>query len=364
MATRQGCSEGERPAPWGLHIFCAPEADQSNSYSRYVVSLLVMELRQLQVLVAVAEHGSFSAAADHLGTVQSNVSAHIARLENELGATLVDRRAGRLTEEGELALARAYRVLSELEALATDVGSMRAEISGTVRVGMIGTTARWLAPALLADLSSSHPKLRLLVTEGPTSGLEPQLAAGRLDLAVLDAPGSGPRPVSEPLFEEQIVLVTRADCDPTNGREVISISDLAEIGLLLPALGTTFRAEIDAVVKPSGVKFRPLIEVDGVRLLASLVFDGHGAALLPSSAVPAFLRDQVRLVRVEGMAQRHVGLAIRGRGMPSAPARVVISALRELASHPGRLPEGLRPATEGDGAISDGAPRLVGAPNG
>lgn len=322
-----------------------------------------MELRQLQVLVAVAEQGSFSAAADHLGTVQSNVSAHIARLEKELAATLVDRGAGRLTEEGELALARAYRVLSELEALSTDVGAMRAEISGTVRVGMIGTTARWLAPALLADLSLSHPRLRLVVTEGPTSGLEPQLAAGRLDLAVLTHPIPGRDLVSEALFEEQIVLVTRVDCDPTDGRDAISISDLSEIGLLLPAPGTTFRAEIEAVVRPAGVKLRPLIEVDGVRLLASLAFDGHGPALLPSSAVPAFLRDQVRLVRVDGMAQRHVGLATRGRGMPSAPARVVISALRELASHPGRLPEGLRPAADGD-ATSDGAPRLVGAPNG
>ena len=323
-----------------------------------------MELRHLQVLVAVAEHGSFSAAADHLGTVQSNVSAHMARLEKELGATLVDRGAGRLTEEGELALARAYRVLSELEALTTDVGSLRAEIAGTVRVGMIGTTARWLAPALLGDLSSSHPRLRLVVTEGPTSGLEPQLAAGRLDLAVLTHPVPGRDLVSEPLFEEEIVLVTRSDCDPTGGRDSISIRDLSDIELLLPATGTTFRSEIEAVTRPIGVRLRPLIEVDGVRLLASLVFDGHGPALLPSSAVPAFLRSEVRLVKVDGMAQRHVGLSVRGRGMPSAPARAVISALRELASHPGRLPEGLRPSLESDTAMADGAPRLVGVPNG
>jgi LysR family hydrogen peroxide-inducible transcriptional activator len=323
-----------------------------------------MELRHLQVLVAVAEHGSFSAAADHLGTVQSNVSAHIARLEKELSATLVDRGAGRLTEEGELALTRAYRVLSELEALSTDVGALRTEIAGTVRVGMIGTTARWLAPALLADLSSNHPRLRLIVTEGPTSGLEPQLAAGRLDLAVLTHPVPGRDLVSEPLFEEQIVLVTTAECDPTGGRDSILIGDLSEIGLLLPAPGTTFRAEIDAVIKPAGVRLRPLIEVDGVRLIASLVFDGHGPALLPSSAVPASLRGHVRLVKVDGMAQRHVGLATRGRGMPSAPARAVISSLRELSSHPGRLPDGLRPAAERVGAMADGAPRLVGAPNG
>ena len=70
-----------------------------------------MELRHLQALVGVAETGSFSAAAETLGTVQSNISAHVARLERELGLTLVDRAAGRLTPEGEVVVARAYRVL-------------------------------------------------------------------------------------------------------------------------------------------------------------------------------------------------------------------------------------------------------------
>jgi len=323
-----------------------------------------MELRHLQVLVAVAEEGSFSAAADHLGTVQSNVSAHVARLEKELAVTLVDRRAGRLTEEGELALARAYRVLSELEALATDVGALRSEVTGTVRVGMIGTTARWLVPALMSDLKSSHPKLRLVVTEAPTSGLEPQLAAGRLDLAVLTHPVPGRDLISEPLFEEEIVLVTRADNDPTGGRTVIALKDLADFELLLPATGSAFRTEIDTATKPAGVRLRPLVEVDGVRLLASLAFDGHGPALLPSTAVSEFLRPQMRLVTVDGMVRRQVGLATRSRGMPSAPARAVISALRGRASDPSRLPEGLRPLSDKGPPVPEGSPRLVGVPYG
>jgi DNA-binding transcriptional LysR family regulator len=323
-----------------------------------------MELRHLRILVAVAEQGSFSAAADQLGTVQSNVSAHIAKLERELSASLVDRSAGRLTEEGELVLARAYRVLSELEALATDVGALRAEVTGTVRIGMIGTIARWLVPAMLADLTASHPRLRLLVTEGPSSGLEPQLAGGRLDLAVLTHPVPGRDLLSEPLFEEEIVLVVDAADDPTSGEPAVSLDDLAKFELLLPAPGTTFRTEIDAAAKPAGVRLRPKIEVDGVRLLASLVFDGHGPALLPSTAVPEFLRTRVRLVTVEGMAKRHVGLATRSRGLPSAPVRAVISTLRSLATDTVRLPDGLRPAAVNVEPVSEGAPRLLGPRSG
>lgn len=329
-----------------------------------MVSQYVMELRHLQVLVAVAEQGSFSAAADHLGTVQSNVSAHIARFEKELAVTLVDRSAGRLTEEGELALARAYRVLSELDALSTDVSALRAEVTGTVRVGMIGTTARWLVPGLLDDLGQNHPRLRLVVTEGTTSGLEPQLAAGRLDFAVLTHPVPGRDLVIEPLFDERIVLVTRLDCDPSGGASSVTTRDLSGFALLLPAPGTAFRAEIDAAVKPSGIRLRPVIEVDGVRLLASLAFDGHGPALLPATAVPEFLLSSVRRIPVTGMAKRQVGLALRTRGMPSAPARAVMSALRALAADPRRLPEGLTPATPKVRTPDEGAPRVVGLPNG
>ena len=70
-----------------------------------------MDLRQLNALLAVAEHGSFSAAARALHTVQSNVSTHVARLERELGATLIDRSSGTLTEEGNAVVARARRGL-------------------------------------------------------------------------------------------------------------------------------------------------------------------------------------------------------------------------------------------------------------
>ena len=76
-----------------------------------------MDLRQLAALTAVADHHSFSAAARALHTVQSNVSTHVARLERELGATLVDRATGQLTEAGELVVVRARRVQAELEAL-------------------------------------------------------------------------------------------------------------------------------------------------------------------------------------------------------------------------------------------------------
>ena len=253
-----------------------------------------MEIRHLRALVAVSEHGSFSAAADALGTVQSNISAHVARLEKELGTPLVDRSAGKLTAEGEVVAARAYRILGEIDAVTADLGALREEVGGTVRIGMIGTTARWITPVLLADLSEKHPNLRLMVADGITSSLEPQLAAGRFDMAVLTLPVPGRDLTFESLFEEDLVLVVPVDNDPLIGVSRIALSDLGRFELLLPAPGTAFRAEIDTAVRPAGVTLRGRAELDGVRLLASLTFEGYGPAILPATAVPPHLRPRFR----------------------------------------------------------------------
>jgi len=322
-----------------------------------------MEVRHLQALVAVSEHGSFSAAADSLGTVQSNVSAHVARLENEIGAQLVDRSAGRLTTEGEVVVARAYRVIGEIEALKADLGAMREEVGGTVRVGMIGTTARWLVPLLLDDLSKSHPRLKLVVADGTTSALEPQLAGGRFDLAILTFPVPGRDLTFEPLFEEELVLVVPVEDDPLHGATRIALEELSRFDLLLPAPGTQLRAEIDSAVKPAGVRLRPKAELDGVRLLASLTFEGYGPAVLPATAVPPHLRPRFRLVAVDDLPRRRVGLASRSRAMPSAPVRAVTQALRDLFASSEDLPQGLHSVVPLAPGRAEGSLRSVSMPN-
>src|SRR5688572_26374155 len=99
-----------------------------------------MDLRQLHALVAVADHGGFTAAARALHTVQSNVSTHVARLEKELGVPLVDRTTGALTEEGVAVVERVRRVDAELDAMVADVASVRDVVTGSARIGIIGTT--------------------------------------------------------------------------------------------------------------------------------------------------------------------------------------------------------------------------------
>lgn len=314
-----------------------------------------MDLRQLNALVAVADHGTFSAAADALATVQSNVSAHVARLERELGVTLVDRAAGCLTDEGEAVVARARRVSAELEALVADLSALRHDVAGTVRLGLIGTTARWLLPRLLELAGARHPRLHLVAVEGSSTVLDPQLSAGNLDLAVLNLPLAARDLSATPLFEEDLVLVVPHD-HRLASRGDLEPGDLAGVSLLLPLPGTAFRSDIDAALEPAGIALSAKAEVDGVRLIASLTFDGLGPSILPATAVPAFLRQSWCPVRVRGMPRRRVGVAQRARSLPSAPVRAVLDLLREVTSDSSVIPDGLHPA-EGRPPPAEPAPR-------
>ncbi|HEY8524310.1 MAG TPA: LysR family transcriptional regulator [Acidimicrobiales bacterium] len=299
-----------------------------------------MDLRQLAALVAVAEAGSFSGAARLLHTVQSNVSTHVARLERELGATLVDRTTGSLTDEGEAVVARARRIRHEMDALRSDVDALLHDVSGKVRLGCIGTVGRWLVPRLLSLLWERHPKVEIVVVDATTTSLLPQLRSATLDLAVVNLPLADPDVASEALFDEARIVVA-PDHHPLAERTSVTVAELADHALLLEPQGTAFRDELDQQAGRIGVKLKPLAEVDGLRLVASLAFEGFGAAVLPSTAVPNWLPGAWRRVAVDDLAPRRVGLAHSRRGRLSAPARVVYEAVREIVAKADQ--DGVRP---------------------
>ncbi len=302
-----------------------------------------MDLRQLAALVAVADAGTFSAAAARLHTVQSNVSTHVARLERELGVALVDRSAGQLTAEGDVAVARARRVQAEVDALVADVASLHDEVAGHVRMGVIGTTGRWMLPPLLAAVGTRYPKVRIAILEGNTTSLLPQLLAGALDLTVVNLPVSDPQITVDDLFEEDLVLVAPAGHHLASRQEV-TLEEVAAHELLLPPPGTSIRLELDRAAERAGVTLQAQIELDGLRLIASLAFEGFGAAILPATAVPALPNSAWQRIRLAGVTGRRVGLARRRRGLPSAPIRALQEAMIEVVTDQAPSQPGVHPS--------------------
>ncbi|MDA8365939.1 MAG: LysR family transcriptional regulator substrate-binding protein, partial [Actinomycetota bacterium] len=173
------------------------------------------------------------------------------------------------------------------------------------------------------------------------------LASGQLDLAVLNLPLPSRDLVATQLFTEDLVLVVPVDHPLTARPLPLPLTILGELPLLVPLPGTAFRDELDAAILPAGIVLSPTAEIDGLRLIASLTFEGYGPAVLPATAIPASMRERFRALAVEGLPPRRVGVAQRSRGLPSAPTRALIELLQSVVREAGDLPHGLHPATDG-----------------
>ncbi|MBK9970893.1 MAG: LysR family transcriptional regulator [Acidimicrobiaceae bacterium] len=299
-----------------------------------------MDLRQLTSLVAIADHGTFSAAARALYTVQSNVSGHIARLERELGVLLVDRQRGGLTDEGLVVVERARRVLHELDDISAEMASRGDEVRGDTRLGVIGTTARWLLPQMLTQLAKQHPGVHVTVHEGNTTNLLPRLLAQQLDATIVHLPVDDPEVSVEPLFAEDLVLLVHTR-HHLAGHESIALADLAGEPLMLPPIGAALRRAIDRAAANVGVELVAQVEIDGVRLLTSLAFEGFGAAIVPATAVPRWLKGDFRRIAVPELPRRVVGWVQRRRPSPGSPTRALQAVLRDVIATQGAKQPGL-----------------------
>ncbi len=304
-----------------------------------------MDLRQLNTLVAIADHGTFSAAARALYTVQSNVSGHIARLERELGVVLVDRQRGGLTDEGLLVVERARRVMHELDDIAAEMASRGDEVRGDTRLGVIGTTARWLLPQLLTQLAKQHPGVHVTVHEGNTTNLLPRLLAHQLDAIIVHLPVDDQEVTVEPLFAEDLVLLAHTR-HHLAARDIIPLAELAGEPLMLPPVGAALRRAIDRAAAGVGVELDAQVEIDGVRLMTSLAFEGFGAAIVPATAVPRWLKGDFKRIVVPELPRRVVGWVQRRRPSPGPPTRALQAVLREVIAGQGAKQPGLYVGTD------------------
>ena len=266
-----------------------------------------MELRHLDTLLAIADEGSFTAAADALATVQSNVSEQVRQLETELGVPLLvrGRRGAEPTEFGAVVLDRARRVRRELEAMRTDLSMLQGLEAGHARIGVVGTASRWLVPALVADLRDRAPGVRLRVNEGASERLFAEVLDGELAQAVVTEPVTDRRLEVEHLLDEGLVGLVAADVELPP--EPVPFAALAALPMVLPPEANPLRIEVETVATAQGLTLHVPVEVEGIRLIADLVAASGYASVLPETAIPPELAN-VRAVVIAGMPPRRLAV--------------------------------------------------------
>ena len=242
---------------------------------------LRVELRHLFALEAVAEEGSFSAAGDRLGYVQSAVSHQIAALESIVGKRLFERTRGTkpvaLTPEGRILYAHAKTILARVRAAEADLAQ---ETDGcTLHVGSFQMISSRIVPRVLQRLDG----VRVNLTEHTTEfGLVDRLVDGTLDLVFSEGPlASGPFE-SVPLFEDPYVLLAPADSDVARAGAPLSLRELAR----LPLVGhSDRRPRVDRHLEARNLRADYVVRSDVNATIQALVGTGIGYAVVPRFSV-------------------------------------------------------------------------------
>jgi LysR family transcriptional regulator, hydrogen peroxide-inducible genes activator len=245
-------------------------------------------LRQLEYLVAVAEHGTFGAAAEAVHVSQPAMSSQIAELEQKLGVTLFerDRRGARVTPEGDAIVTAARRVLDEAAHLVQLASDRRGDIVGHLALGVIPTMAPYLLPTVVREIRRRYPATELRLRELRTVELVDAVLDGTLDLGLLAAPvpelGRGLEVVE--LARDPFVLAL-PEGHPFAGDARLPQSALSGLPMLLLEDGHCLRTHAESACSQIGASPLGSIQATGLPSLTQMVAAGMGATLLPACAV-------------------------------------------------------------------------------
>lgn len=281
-----------------------------------------MGLRNLRTLIAIADRGGFSAAADRLHMTQSAVSMQMKALEVEWGRALFDRsrRPPVLNEAGWHLVYHGREIVERYDALRRTEGLYPAAVSGTLNLGVVPTAATGILPEVLASLRKDHPALTVRVRSSLSPDLLAKVRGKRLDAAIVTAPTSPEGDVVlTDLRTDELKLFVRRDLV-----EVDVATTLARHPLIrfTPAMG--IGRIVDAALRERGIAVEAAVEIDTVEAMMRMVSLGLGGAIIPASAVASREDAGVLAMQLDPPLLRRLSFAT----LPEVAASPRINALR------------------------------------
>jgi DNA-binding transcriptional LysR family regulator len=292
----------------------------------------MLSLVHLQVLAAVARHGSVTRAAEELHYSQPSVSHHLARLEAATGAKLVQKvgRGIRLTPEGRLLADRAAEILGRVDAASSELAAYVDLEAGRVRLAANASPMSTLVPYALGALSQAHPGVSVsLVDSHPAESME-MLRRGEVDVAVvfrhIGAPSEGHGFRLVHLCDDPIYLISR-----TEGETVGDHRDSDWIGGCARC-----QAELDAVCRRHDFVPRIGSSSDDMVVVQAMVAAGVGVTILPGLALRAHRDSHVHATEIAGCARQYFAATYGEPPDPPAVAAVVTALAAAVSARPER----------------------------
>ncbi|MCL6620002.1 MAG: DNA-binding transcriptional regulator OxyR [Thermomonas hydrothermalis] len=247
-----------------------------------------MNLRDLKYLVALADLRHFGRAADACFVSQPTLSTQIRKLEEELGVVLVERapRKVMLTPAGQDVVARARRIIADVEEMKAAARRSHDPASGTLRLGVFPTLGPYLLPHVVPALRQAFPRLELLLVEEKSDVLLQRLRDGQLDAALLALPLHDDQLHAQFLFEEPFVLAA-PEHHPLAQAKQLHVDALGQETLLLLEDGHCLRDQALDVCRMAGAQERSGFRATSLETLRQMVAAGVGVTLLPALSVRA-----------------------------------------------------------------------------
>ena len=291
-----------------------------------------MELRHIKYLLAVADHGNFTRAAESLHISQPTLSQQIKQLERVLGVVLLDRsgRTVRLTDAGHAYAQHARLALRDLDAAERAVHDVQDLSRGHLRVATTPTFTAYLIGPLVHRFRSEHPGIALTLRETTQDRIESDLAADRLDLGIAFAGPHAAGIEHTALFTEQLTLVVGSGHALAEATDSLPVRNLTghPLGLLSADFAT--RVHIDRYFDDAGVRPEIAIEANSISALLEFVGRGTLATVLPDAITRA--HPAVRPVPLDPpLPMRTVELLRRHSAYHSAAARAFAEVLQSVA---------------------------------
>jgi DNA-binding transcriptional LysR family regulator len=309
---------------------------------------LRIELRHLAALRAVAEEGSFGAAAAKLGYTQSAVSQQIATLERAVGERLIDRPGGprrvSLTEAGEVLLGHAERVVAGMEAAWADLQALASGDSGTLRVGTYQSVGARILPELMRRFVALRPGVEVHLTESTSDQeLLDLVERGEVDLSFTVLPlADGPFEAVE-LMRDPYVVIVAADSDLADAGALPTLAELGELSII--GSRHCFAGEqAERFLESRGVTLNVVFRSDDNGTVQGLVGAGMAAALMPLLAVEPHDDQIVALATPEELPPRRIAVAWHQHRARSPAARTFVECAIDLCASLGpdaSTPEGV-----------------------
>ena len=290
-----------------------------------------MNIRDLEYLVALAEHKHFRRAADACHVSQPTLSGQIRKLEDELGIILLERTSRKVlfTQSGLLLVDQSKTVLREVKLLKEMASNQGKEMTGPLHVGVIPTIGPYLMPHIVPALQNAFPDLELFLYEAQTHQLLEQLETGRLDCAIVASVRETEPFIEVPLFKERMLLAV-AENHPWAKEQTIPMSMLKDHEMLMLDDGHCLRNQALGYCFTAGAKENSHFQATSLETLRNMVAANAGMTLMPELAVLSEgERGGVKYLPCQPEPSRDVILVYR----PGSPLRARYERIAEAIAN-------------------------------